>query len=95
MVLSSHRCIADDFYEGCFIPEGSLVIANVWEMNRDPMIFGDDAHLFNPARFLDEKGQLLSSMPGAKDDGHYTFGGYIAVDVSHTGLIVFLGFGRR
>ncbi|VDB95682.1 unnamed protein product [Peniophora sp. CBMAI 1063] len=69
-----HRSTQDDYYDGYFIPKGTVVIPNVWEMNHDPAIFGDDAHLFNPGRFLDEKGELLSTLPGSKDDGHYAFG---------------------
>ena len=64
----------DDFYEGHFIPKGTTVFANVWEMNQDPETFGADALDFNPARFLDEKGDVLPSPPGTKDDGSYTFG---------------------
>ena len=64
----------DDYYDGYFIPKGTIIIPNVWEMNHDPAIFGDDAHLFNPSRFLDEKGELLDVLPGSKDDGHYAFG---------------------
>ena len=44
-------------------------------MNHDHATFGDDALQFNPDRFLDEKGEMLPSLPGAKEDGHYTFGG--------------------
>ncbi|VDB83458.1 unnamed protein product [Peniophora sp. CBMAI 1063] len=69
-----HRSVEDDFYEGYFIPKGAVVFANVWEMNHDPATFGDDAHLFNPDRFLNEKGELLTTLPGSKDDGHYAFG---------------------
>ena len=64
----------DDWYEGYFIPKGTIIIPNVWEMNHDPSTFGDDAHLFNPNRFLDEKGEMLSSLSGAREDGHYSYG---------------------
>ncbi|KAJ7493621.1 cytochrome P450 [Mycena latifolia] len=69
-----HRLIEDDYYEGNLIPQGSIVIANVWAMNRDPEIYGSDAHLFRPSRHLDEKGQLNVVFPETKDEGHYTFG---------------------
>ncbi|VDC01478.1 unnamed protein product [Peniophora sp. CBMAI 1063] len=69
-----HRSTEDDIYEGYFIPKGTVVIPNVWEMNHDPATFGQDAHLFNPERFLGENGELLSTLPGSKDDGHYAFG---------------------
>ena len=64
----------DDFYEGYFIPKGTIIIPNVWELNHDPNIYGPDADCFNPARYLNEKGQLTSGPPGMKDDGHFTFG---------------------
>lgn len=74
-----HRCTEDDFYEGYFIPKGTVIIPNVWEMNRDPQVFGADALDFNPGRYLDDRGEALPSLPGAKDaDGHYTFGRFIA-----------------
>ncbi|KAJ3514436.1 hypothetical protein NLJ89_g2382 [Agrocybe chaxingu] len=48
----------DDWYEGYFLEKGSTVIANVWAINRDPDTYGPDAEVFNPGRYLDEKGQL-------------------------------------
>ena len=69
-----HQSTEDDFYGDYFIPKGTIVIANIWEMNRDREIFGDDAHDFNPGRYLDENGKPLSNPPGAKDGGHYSFG---------------------
>ncbi|VDC01482.1 unnamed protein product [Peniophora sp. CBMAI 1063] len=69
-----HRCMEDDMYGGYFIPKGSIIIANVWEMNRDPEVFGRDCDRFNPARYLDEKDQGLLDPPGTKDDGHFTYG---------------------
>ncbi|KZV67278.1 cytochrome P450 [Peniophora sp. CONT] len=69
-----HRSTADDFYGHYFIPKGTVIIPNVWEMNHDPQVFGADAHEFNPGRYLDDKGETLGDLPGLKDDGHYTFG---------------------
>ncbi|VDB83470.1 unnamed protein product [Peniophora sp. CBMAI 1063] len=69
-----HYSNEDDVYDGYLIPKGTTVIVNVWELNRDRETFGMDADDFNPARYLDEKGQLLSKLPGAKDDGHFTYG---------------------
>ncbi|KZV67837.1 cytochrome P450 [Peniophora sp. CONT] len=69
-----HRSIEDDVYEGYFIPKGTVVIANVWELNRDPETYGPDSHQFNPARYLDDSGKLIPGPPGTKDDGHFSFG---------------------
>jgi cytochrome P450 len=60
---------------GHFIPKGTIVIPNVWHLNRDPEIHGDDAVHFNPARYLDG-----GCVPGAassadgKDDEHVSYG---------------------
>ncbi|KAJ6585681.1 cytochrome P450 [Mycena capillaripes] len=69
-----HRLIEDDYYDGHLIPQGSIVIANVWAMNRDPEVYGDNADLFEPTRHLDENGQLTVVIPDTKDEGHHTFG---------------------
>ncbi len=51
------------------------MIANVWAMHRDAQSYGPDAHLFNPARFIDEAtGKLKPSPPGTKEESHVTFG---------------------
>lgn len=43
-------------------------------LNRDPEIYGEDAHLFEPSRHLDKDGQLKVVFAETKDEGHYTFG---------------------
>ena len=58
-----HRSTEDDWYEGMFIPKGTICIANVWHMNRDPEVYGEDAAHFNPARHLD-----------SREDGHVSYG---------------------
>ena len=35
-----HRSTEDDWYEGMFIPKGTIRIANAWRMNRDPEVSG-------------------------------------------------------
>ncbi|CAA7268211.1 unnamed protein product [Cyclocybe aegerita] len=69
-----HRSVEDDWYEGHFIPKHSIVIANVWHLNRDPEIYGPDAHHFNPARHLDANGQLGNAPPDTKEESHVTYG---------------------
>ncbi|VDB83472.1 unnamed protein product [Peniophora sp. CBMAI 1063] len=68
------RSTEDDVYSGYFIPKGTIVIVNAQELSRDPETHGSDAQHFNPARFLDEKGQLKANLPGTKGDGHNAFG---------------------
>lgn len=57
-----------------FIPKGSHMIPNVWHLNRDPEIYGADAAHLNPARFLDEGGEVISLAPETKEEGHVTYG---------------------
>ncbi|KAI0066937.1 cytochrome P450 [Artomyces pyxidatus] len=57
-----HRTTQDDWYEGTFIPKGTTCIANLWALSRDPALFGNDAHLFKPERFLEG------------EEGHVAFG---------------------
>jgi cytochrome P450 len=42
----------DDFYDGHFIPKGSLVFANIWAMLHDPEVFPEPER-FNPERYLE------------------------------------------
>lgn len=43
----------DDVYDGCLIPRGSLVFANIWAMLRDPEVFPDPER-FDPGRYLEK-----------------------------------------
>jgi cytochrome P450 len=72
----SHAATEDDWYEGMFIPKGTLCVPNVWHCNHDRTVFGEDADEFRPERHLDESGKLISGsvktvQAGA---GHVTFG---------------------
>ncbi|KAA1476619.1 cytochrome P450 [Dentipellis sp. KUC8613] len=59
----------DDWYNGMFIPKGTICLPHAWLLNRDPELFGPDAADFNPARYLDETGRLKTDMPE-----HLSFG---------------------
>lgn len=52
---------------------GTLVIANVWAMNRDPTLFPDFDE-FRPERFLDETGTVDVVPADTHNQGHVTFG---------------------
>ena len=69
-----HRTTEDDWYNGYFIPKGTLLVPNVWHLNRDPDIYGPDANLFNPSRHLDRDGQLLAAIADTKDESHVSYG---------------------
>ncbi|KAM6497828.1 cytochrome P450, partial [Amanita muscaria] len=63
----------DDWYQGYFIPKGTICFPNVWSLNHDPAIYGTDADHFNPDRFIDKDGGLLPAIPATKD-GHVSYG---------------------
>jgi len=50
-----HMVMGDDIHAGFFIPKGSLVIANLWNMLHDPQTY-EDPDTFNPSRFLSYSG---------------------------------------
>ncbi|KAK0200161.1 cytochrome P450 [Desarmillaria ectypa] len=52
-----HRTMEDDTYNGYFIPKGSIVIANIWQMSRDPEFY-PNPDVFDPTRFLGPSPQL-------------------------------------
>ncbi|XP_076584833.1 cytochrome P450 2U1 [Chaetodon auriga] len=45
-------------FRGYTIPKGTVVLANLWSVHRDPTVW-DDPDSFNPARFLDDEGRLI------------------------------------
>ncbi|KAJ3757779.1 cytochrome P450 [Lentinula raphanica] len=65
-----HELITDDVYEGYFLPRGSLIVANVWSILHNEEIY-PQPDIFNPTRFLDDKGNLN---PEVKDPADYAFG---------------------
>ena len=69
-----HRTTEDDWYEGMFIPKGTICMANLWQCHHDPAPYGDDAANFNPERFLDECGRPIPGPREAGFDGHRTYG---------------------
>ena len=68
-----HASTEDDWYEGMFIPKGTICLQNMWVLNSDPEVFGSNAAEFDPARYLDEKGQVKMVME-SREEGHVTFG---------------------
>jgi len=69
-----HAATEDDWYEGMFIPKGTICLANSWHCNRDRAVFGDDADDFRPERHLDEDGGLSSGPLETNQAGHVSFG---------------------
>jgi cytochrome P450 len=69
-----HRTTEDDWYEGMFIPKGTIFIPNIWHMNRDPEVYGANAADFDPARHLDPNGGIAPGPPDTKEEGHVSYG---------------------
>jgi cytochrome P450 len=67
-----HASIADDWYEGTFIPKGTVCLPNMRVINSEPDVFGSDAAEFNPARYLDEHRQVR--VVDGREEGHMAFG---------------------
>jgi cytochrome P450 len=70
----AHAATEDDWYEGMFIPKGTVCIPNVFHCNHDHTVFGEDADEFRPDRQLDERGELLTGSPEAIQAGNVSFG---------------------
>ncbi|OBZ67807.1 O-methylsterigmatocystin oxidoreductase [Grifola frondosa] len=64
-----HRVMADDEYNGYFIPKGSIVISNIWALARDASVYAEPED-FNPNRFLKD-GKLD---PDVRDPSTLMFG---------------------
>ena len=69
-----HVATEEDWYEGMYIPKGTVCIANIWHCNHDRAVFGDDADEFRPERHLDENGELLPGPFETNQAGHSAFG---------------------
>jgi cytochrome P450 len=69
-----HRSTEDDWYRGAFIPKGTVCIANVWHLNRDPEIFGKNPEHFDPTRYLDASRNIAPGTSEIKEQGHFTYG---------------------
>jgi cytochrome P450 len=69
-----HVATKEDWYEGMYIPKGTMCIANLWQCNRDRTVFGEDADEFRPERHLDEHGELLPGPIETYQGGHVSFG---------------------
>ncbi|KIP04732.1 hypothetical protein PHLGIDRAFT_75427 [Phlebiopsis gigantea 11061_1 CR5-6] len=73
VVLPLTRAKQDDWYNGYFIPKGTVVIQNIWGMNHDPAVFaGPD--VFCPERYLDRNGHARYPVQDTMGFGHASFG---------------------
>ncbi|KAI9445682.1 cytochrome P450 [Lactarius psammicola] len=68
-----HASTEDDWYEGMFIPKGTICLQNMRLLNFHLEVYGSNATDFDPARYLDEKGQVKVLIEG-REEGHMSFG---------------------
>lgn len=57
-----HRSIEDDVHNGYFIPKGSLIMPNIWNMLHDPRTYANPMD-FEPSRFLAGAGKSPETDP--------------------------------
>jgi len=69
-----HATTEDDWYNGMFIPKGTILLSNLWQCHHDPSFYGDDAASFKPERFLDADGKILPGPAETHEEGHSTYG---------------------
>ena len=67
-----HASTADDWYEGMFIPKGTVCLQNMRVINSEPDVFGSNAASFDPARYLDARHQVR--VLDGREEGHMAFG---------------------
>ena len=67
-----HTSTADDWYEGMFIPKGTVCLQNMRVINSEPDMFGSDAAQFNPSRYLDKRRQVR--VFDGREEGHVAVG---------------------
>ncbi|KAF8511558.1 cytochrome P450 oxidoreductase [Hysterangium stoloniferum] len=52
-----HSCLEDDEYKGYVIPKGAIVLANIWQISRDPQ-HHTNPEIFRPERYLGDNPEL-------------------------------------
>ncbi|KAJ6624555.1 cytochrome P450 [Mycena sp. CBHHK59/15] len=57
-----HRAMEDDIHDGYFIPKGSIILPNIWNMAHDPAVYKDPM-TFNPSRFITSDGHIAEPDP--------------------------------
>ncbi|PVF96182.1 cytochrome P450 [Serendipita vermifera] len=58
-----HSSTQDDIWNGYYIPKGTIIHCNIGCILRDPRLWGEDAHLYNPDRFLAEHNPRAKDLP--------------------------------
>ncbi|KIO16079.1 hypothetical protein M407DRAFT_39117, partial [Tulasnella calospora MUT 4182] len=70
-----HLPVVDDFFQGHFIPKGTTVLQNAWQIGRDTRYYANPTS-FQPERFLkpDEKQSRLIFNPDVLNPWDWAFG---------------------
>lgn len=70
-----HRLTEDDWYEGYFLPKGTIVVSNIYGINRDPEFF-PDPDAFRPERYYNDDEDLTkkAEFDDTHGQGHYSYG---------------------
>jgi cytochrome P450 len=61
-----HALTKDDYYEGHFLPKGTILFANAWSIHRTSQFANADD--FYPERFLEDKFGVLRTVSDTIDD---------------------------
>ncbi|KAI0792973.1 cytochrome P450 [Irpex lacteus] len=69
----SHRALEDNWFRGHLIPKDTIVIGNIWSMNKDPEIF-PDYDVFRPERYLEDNEKVGGALGDTHQMGHAAFG---------------------
>ena len=69
-----HCTTEDDWYNGMFIPKGTICLPNPWKCHHDPASYGSDAARFNPGHFLDFCGKIIPGPAETRGEGRVMFG---------------------
>ncbi|KAJ6024488.1 hypothetical protein N7540_005285, partial [Penicillium herquei] len=67
-----HMLIQDDYYEGYYLPKGTIVFANAWSIHREKEVY-DKGDSFIPERFLKNKFGSLKDEQEANDNRRTTY----------------------
>ncbi|ORY09416.1 cytochrome P450 [Clohesyomyces aquaticus] len=73
---NNHYNTEDDWYNGYFIPKGSIVMANWWSIHYDPQYYPNPDN-FTPERWLDypHSAAKAAALPDGTKRDHLTYGG--------------------
>ncbi|KAI9507177.1 cytochrome P450 [Russula earlei] len=82
-----HRTTTADTYKGYYIPKGTIIVPNLWQMTHDPHVYSNP-DVFSPERFLEKDGKVAERNPRACVFG---FGRRICPGLQFTDVTVWLG----